>query len=344
MKRHLNTLFVTTQGAYLACQGETVKVRIERETRMRVPIHLLGSIVCFGQVACSPPLLGLCCERGVQVAFLTERGRFLGRVEGSPSGNVLLRRTQFRRADEPTFCTELARTIVLGKVANSRAVLLRAAREQGAGHSADALRQSAQHLAALIARWRHAGSDLEAIRGFEGEAARSYFQVFDNLITVQKRSFRFEGRSRRPPLDRINCLLSFVYTLLASDVTAALDATGLDSQVGYLHRDRPGRPSLALDLMEELRPSLADRLVLTLVNQRQITGRNFTLEPAGAVWLNKAGRRTVLEAYQERKRAELRHPFLDEKVTVGLLPFIQARLLARYLRGDLDGYPPFHWR
>jgi len=343
MKRHQNTLYVTSQGAYLAKEGEAVVVRIDREEKLRVPIHMLGSIVCFGQVTASPFVLGFCGERGVGVSFLTMNGRFLARVQGPISGNVLLRREQYRRADDPISSASLARCIVVAKVANSRTVLLRALRDRPQSTGSDGLRTAAatlaQHLSSLPE-----GMPLDAVRGLEGAAARAYFEAFDHLVTQQKESFFFRERSRRPPLDNLNALLSFLYTLLCHDVAAALEAVGLDPAVGFLHRDRPGRPSLALDLMEELRAFLADRLALSLINLQQIRAADFEHKETGGVVLESEARKTVLTAYQKRKQEEISHPFLGEKTTVGLLPHLQAALLARHLRGDLDGYPPFFWK
>lgn len=341
MKRHLNTLFVTAQGAWLAKEGEAVTVRADGETRLRVPIHLLDGIVCFGAVTVSPFLMAHCAEHGVGLSFLTEHGRFLARVEGPVSGNVLLRRTQYRWADDPARTAELARAFVTAKVANARAVLQRAARDHP--ERAGALAAAVETLAGSLVELDRA-HDVDSIRGLEGDAARTYFQVFDQLITSDDPAFRFDGRSRRPPKDAVNSLLSFVYTLLLHDVRSALESVGLDPQVGFLHRDRPGRPSLALDLMEELRPVLADRLVLSLINRRQIQAAGFTLAETGAVLMHDETRKTVLVTYQERKKMELRHPFLDERCTTGSIPHLQALLLARFLRGDLDAYPPFFWR
>ncbi len=341
MKTHLNTLFVTTQGAYLAKEGETVKVRIDGATRLRVPIHTLAGIVCFGNVGCSPFLLGLCGRRNVAVSFLSERGRFLARVTGATSGNVLLRREQYRCSDDPQAAAEIARAIVAAKVASSRALLVRAARES-AGTSTDAAQ-----LPEAIARSRSLLIELErlttldSIRGIEGAAAQAYFGVFDHLILHQKRGFGFSGRSRRPPGDPVNALLSFIYTLLRHDVGAALECVGLDPGVGFLHRDRPGRPSLALDLMEEFRAFVADRLALSLINRKQVKAKGFETGESGGCWMNDATRKAVLVAYQERKQDKITHPFLGEKTTVGMLLHLQALLLARFLRGDLDGYPPF---
>jgi len=343
MKHLLNTLYVTTQGAYLAREGETVLVRVGGETKLQLPIHTLGSIVCFGQVSCSPPLMGLCAERGVAVSFLSERGRFWARVEGPVSGNVLLRREQYRRADDPEASAGLARAMVIAKIANCRTVLLRAARERPERTGVPELSEAAGHLAVHLRSLEEA-APLDTVRGKEGDAARTYFGVFDHLITAQREEFFFRERSRRPPLDNMNALLSFLYTLLVHDVRSALEGVGLDPAVGYLHRDRPGRPGLALDMMEELRPFLADRLALSLVNRQQVRGEGFRKTETGAVLMNDETRKEVLVAYQKRKQEEIQHPFLGEKVAVGLLPHCQALLMARCLRGDLDGYPPFVWR
>lgn len=341
MKRHLNTLFVTTRGAWLAKEGESVVVRVGGETRLRVPLHLLEGIVCFGAVTASPFLLGYCASHGIGVSFLTENGRFLARVTGPVSGNVLLRRTQYRWADDGVRATELARAFVAGKVANARQVLLRASRDHP--EQRDDLRGVIDELYECLARLESA-ADIEAVRGIEGQAARGYFGVFGKLVTVDTESFCFVSRTRRPPLDPINALLSFVYTLLLHDVASALEVVGLDPQVGFLHRDRPGRLSLALDLMEELRAVCADRLVLTLINRRQLKPRDFERLESGACLLTDNARRTVLVSYQERKKEEVRHPFIKETCTVGAIPRIQALLLARFLRGDLDGYVPYLWR
>jgi len=343
MKRLQNTLYVTTQGAYLAKEGEAVVVRVEKESRLHVPIHMLGSIVCFGQVTASPFLLGFCGERGVGVSFLSANGRFLARVEGPVSGNVLLRRAQYRRSDDPRASADLARSIVGAKIANSRTVLLRAVRDRPQSAGADALRGAAAALAQHVTSLPE-GLPLDAVRGIEGSAARAYFEVFDHLVTQQKEHFFFRERSRRPPLDNLNALLSFLYTLLCHDVEAALETVGLDPAAGFLHRDRPGRPSLALDLMEELRAFLADRLALSLINLQQVRPADFEKKESGGVVMNDEARKTVLVAYQKRKQEEIVHPFLGEKAAVGLLPHLQAALLARHLRGDLDGYPPFFWK
>lgn len=343
MRHLLNTLYVTTQGAYLSREGETVLVRVDQEAKLRVPIHTLAGIVCFGQVSCSPPLMELCGERNVAISFLSEHGKFYARVQGPVSGNVLLRREQYRRADSEEASAEIARMVVVAKVANCRTVLLRGIRDHSENSNVPALEAAAVRLARLLEDLRQS-APLDAVRGLEGDAARTYFDVFDHLVTAQKEDFFFRERSRRPPLDNLNALLSFFYTLVVHDVSAALETVGLDPAVGYLHRDRPGRPSLALDIMEEFRPVLADRLALSLVNRQQIRGNGFRTTETGAVLMDDATRKEVLVAYQKRKREEIQHPFLGEKVEMGLLPFVQAMLLARYLRGDLDGYPPFLWK
>jgi len=343
MKRLLNTLFVTTQGAYLSREGETVLVRVEYETKLRVPIHTLGGIVCFGQVSASPPLMELCGEAGVTLSFLSEHGHFIARMHGPVSGNVLLRREQYRRADDETSSSVVARAFLVAKVANCRTVLLRSAREKPDADSAEALLSASGRLSRILKSLENEAS-LDALRGMEGEAARTYFSVFDHLVLAQKEDFYFTERSRRPPLDNLNALLSFIYTLLAHDVASALEGVGLDPAVGFLHRDRPGRPGLALDLMEELRPFLADRLALSLVNRQQIKGKGFNRTETNAVMMDDKTRKEVLVSYQKRKQEEIQHPFLGEKVAIGLLPHCQAMLLARYLRGDMDGYPPFIYK
>ena len=343
MKKHLNTLFVTTQGAYLSKEGETVVVRVEKETRLRVPVHTLGGIVCFGNVLCSPFLMGFCAERDVSISFLTEYGRFLARVQGPVSGNVLLRREQYRRADDLDVSARIARFMLTGKVANCRAVLRRALRDHPEKIDGGSVEDAARRLGHSLENVQ-SGPPLDTLRGIEGEAAHAYFSVFDHLIVAQKEGFGFRERNRRPPLDRVNCLLSFIYTLLMHDVRSALETVGLDPAVGFLHRDRPGRPGLALDMMEEFRPFLADRLTLSLINLNQVQEKGFTQSESGAVLMDDETRKAVLVAYQKRKQDEIYHPFIEEKVTIGILFHMQALLLARFLRGDLDGYPPFIWK
>lgn len=343
MKKLLNTLYVTTQGAYLAKEGECVAVRVDNAVKLRVPVHTLGGVVCFGQVSCSPFLMGFAAERGLGFSFLTEHGRFLARVQGPISGNVLLRREQYRRADSPETSAELARSIISAKIINSRRVLLRMLRDHGDNVDTTALENEAAHLKDCLQRLQQPMA-LEVARGIEGEAANGYFSVFDHLILPKGPEFRFTKRSRRPPMDRINCLLSFIYTLLAHDVRSALECVGLDSEVGFLHRDRPGRHGLALDVMEEFRASIGDRLALSLVNLGQIKKADFQILENGAVRMTDAARKTLLVAYQKRKQDTIVHPFLNEKISLGLVFHMQAMLMARWLRGDLDGYPPFVWR
>ena len=343
MKKHLNTLFVTTQGAYLSKEGETVVVKVEKEVRLRVPVHTLGGIICFGNITCSPFLMGFCAERDVTISFLTEWGRFLARVQGPVSGNVLLRREQYRRADDMDVSAQMAKAVLTGKLANCRTVLQRALRDHSTKLNADEVRKASNKIGSSL---NNLQSDLplNVLRGIEGEAAHTYFGVFDHLIISQKEDFIFRERNRRPPLDRVNCLLSFLYTLVLHDVRSALESVGIDPAVGFLHRDRPGRPGLALDMMEEFRPFLADRLTLSLINMSQIRAKGFTQMESGAVLMDDETRKTVLVAYQKRKQDEIVHPFLEEKITIGLLFYMQALLLARHLRGDLDGYPTFIWK
>ncbi len=343
MKRLLNTLYVTTEGAGLRKDGENVVVTVENAERLRAPLHMLGSIVAFGPVFVSPALIGACAGTGLTIVLLDRTGRFEARIEGPVAGNVLLRRAQYRAADAPD---EIVRSFVMGKVANQRSVLMRGLRDHR--DSMDVVAKAAldftvQRLAFILRRVAHETGGIQALRGAEGEAAQLYFSVFDHLIRIDDVHLRFHGRSRRPPLDAVNALLSFLYTLLTHDCRSAAEGVGLDPAVGFLHRDRPGRPSLALDLMEELRPVLADRLALSLINRRQLCGTDFERRDGGAVWLTDAARKTVLAAWQERKREERRHPFLDEAVPLGLFPHVQAQLLSRHLRGDLDAYPPWLW-
>lgn len=343
MKKHLNTLFVTTQGAYLAKEGESVVVRVEKENRLRVPVHTLGGIVCFGNVGCSPFLMGFCAERDVAISFLSEYGRFLASVQGPVSGNVLLRREQYRRADDMTISAKMARAVLTGKLANCRTVLQRALRDHSDKLDTDQVGHASRQISGSLRRLQE-DMPLNFMRGIEGDAAHVYFNVFNHLITSQKEDFFFQDRNRRPPLDNVNCLLSFLYTLVMHDVRSALESAGLDPAVGFLHRDRPGRPGLALDLMEEFRPFIADRLTLSLINLSQVQKKGFKKSESGAVLMDDDTRKIVLVAYQKRKQDEIMHPFIEEKVTIGLLFHMQALLLARYLRGDLDGYPPFIWK
>ena len=343
MKKHLNTLFITTQGTYLAKEGECVVVLVEKKAKARIPIHTLRGIVCFGQVSYSPYLLGHCANNNVSISHLTEYGKFLAKMQGPVSGNVLLRREQYRKADDPKACGVITQGILAGKIANCRTVLQRGARDHGDKGNEDCLRRAADQLTQGMQRLKKVHS-VDSLRGIEGDAANTYFGVFNHLITNEDPCFCFSGRNRRPPLDAPNCLLSFIYTLLVHDVRSALECVGLDPAVGYLHKDRPGRPSLALDLMEEFRPFFADRLALTLINRGQIASRDFNVTESGAVHMSDDARKALLVAYQTRKQEEVIHPFLKEKMTIGMLWHIQARLLARHIRGDLDAYPPFVWK
>lgn len=341
MKRHLNTLFVTTDETYLSKEGEAVAVRQDGNTAMRIPIHMLQSIVCLGHVGVSPYLMALCARRGVSVSFLTQHGRFLGRVSGATSGNVLLRKSHFRLSEDPIAAFELARVFVRAKIHNCRVVVMRAARDHG--DSDGLLDTTSERLANVLQRTKGTET-LDGLRGLEGEAARQYFQTFPVLIRSADTAFAMHGRSRRPPQDPVNALLSFAYGILRSDVQAACESAGLDPQIGFLHADRSGRPALALDLMEELRPVLAERVVLSLINRQQVRSAGFVTDMGGGVRMEEETRKTVLAEYQARKNEELEHPFLGEKVTLGLVPLLQARLLARTIRRELDAYPAFLWR
>ncbi|WP_439816972.1 type I-C CRISPR-associated endonuclease Cas1c [Zavarzinia sp. CC-PAN008] len=346
MRRMLNTIYVTSEDAWLRKDGANLVVEVAGQERGRAPLHMLEGVVSFGRPGASPALLAACAEAGITVSHLDPNGRFLARVEGQRSGNVLLRRAQYRWADDPARRVPIVRGIVAAKTANQRTVIRRALRDHGdslAGPAAAALQEAEARLTDIARRTLVPG-DVEVLRGLEGEAAFVYFQVFDHLIRSDDAAFTFGGRSRRPPLDRINALLSFLYAMLGHDCRSALEAHGLDPQVGFLHTDRPGRASLALDLMEELRPVLADRLALSLVNRRQVAAHDFILEEAGGVRLTDEARKRILVAWQERKRDDLRHPFLDEVMPLGLVAHAQAQLLARHLRGDLDGYPGFIWK
>ena len=343
MRKLLNTLFVTSEDSYLALENENVVV-INGENKLgQFPLSILEGIVCFSYKGASPALMGACAGRGIQLCFMTPRGRFLARVCGEDRGNVLLRKQQYRVSDSPAESCLIARNMILGKVFNARRVLERTLRDHGMRVDTEALRkvstQLAQHLPAI-----ETAVDLDTLRGLEGEASARYFSGFNQLILNQKDDFSFEGRNRHPPRDNVNAMLSFAYTLLANDCGAALESVGLDSYVGFMHRDQPGRASLALDLMEELRAPLADRLVLTLINNRMVQKNHFRRQADGVVLLNDDGRKLFLNAWQERKRDAITHPYLQEKVYWGLVPYVQALLLARYLRGDLDGYPTFFWK
>ena len=336
----MNVLYITSPEAYLAKEGENVLVLVEEETKLRIPVHNLEGIVCFGHTGASPALMHLCAERNVALSFHSEGGRFLARVTGRTNGNVLLRRKQYRIADNLEETLQYAKNFIFGKVYNCRCVLQRFLRDHGEKGGFSRVDEKIRFLSSQLLK-AHNCQNIAILRGIEGESARAYYSVFDNLILGEKGVFRFEGRSRRPPLDATNAILSYLYTMLAHDCTSALETVGLDPQVGFLHRERPGRPSLALDLMEELRPYLVDRLALSLINNRQIDGKSFVAKESGGVIMTDEARKGIIASWQKRKQEEINHPFVGEKIAVGLIPYAQAMLLARHLRGDLDAYPPF---
>lgn len=338
-----NTLYVTTPEAYLSLDGENVVVLKEQEQLGRIPLHNLEGIVTFGYAGASPALMAACAQRQVALTFLSAHGRFLCRVTGEVQGNVLLRKKQYHISESEGESALAAKPILLGKIYNARWVLERAIRDYALRLDTDRIGKASAFLQQSLSRIRDA-QILEELRGIEGEAAARYFSVLDELILQQKMDFFFHGRNKRPPLDNMNAMLSFVYTLLAHDVAAALQAVGLDPYVGFLHRDRPGRISLALDMMEELRPILADRFVLSLVNLRQVSPGGFNVRENGAVVMDDTTRKTILTAWQQKKQEIITHPFLEEKLPWGLVAHSQAMLLAHFLRGDLDGYPPFLWK
>jgi CRISPR-associated protein Cas1 len=345
MRKLLNTLYVTSEDAWLRKDGANLVVEIAGVEKARAPLHMLDGIVTFGRPGASPAALAACVDAGITISFLEPNGRFLARVEGVRTGNVLLRRTQHRVADDPGRTAVIVRAVVTAKTANQRTVLRRALRDYAdmKPEPAAALNAAERRLTDILRRTM-AAAGVDELRGLEGEAAAVYFAVFRHLLRRDDDEFVFRGRSRRPPLDRVNALLSFLYAMLGHDSRSALESHGLDPQIGFLHADRPGRASLALDLMEELRPVLADRLALSLINRRQLGADDFIVEEAGGVRLTDDARRQVLIAWQERKRETLRHPFLGEIAPLGLVAALQAQLLARHLRGDLDGYPPFIWK
>ena len=343
MRKMLNVLYVTNPEAYLARDGENLVVRVQDAEVFRTPIHYLESIVTFGHMGASPALMGLCVDRGVTVSFMTEYGRHRATLIGTPKGNVLLRRKQYRLADSEQESARLASMFIIAKLANCRTVLRRFVSDYGDKFETGDISNVSKMLARNVLRLGN-GQTLDEIRGVEGESARKYFMSLNHLIVAQKDHFYIKGRNRRPPLDNLNALLSYLYSLLMHEARAALETVGLDPYVGFLHRDRPGRAGLALDLMEEFRPYIADRLALSLINRRQLTGGSFVKKESGGVILKDEARKLVIEAWQKRKKEEITHPFLEKKIPVGLLPYAQAMLLARHLRGDLEHYPPFVWK
>jgi len=340
MRKLLNTLYVTTNGAYLHKDRETVSVNVDRKKVLQVPILALENIFCFGRITISPQLMEHCVKNNVGLAMFSEYGRFHARIVGKKSGNVLLRRQQYRIADDDEKCCEIARNIVGAKVSNSRVVLQKALRNRPDCEGADGLQAACSAMKSTLGRVQREHS-VEALRGQEGEAANIYFRVFDHLISQQKNEFTFTNRNRRPPKDSANALLSFVYAILLQDCASALEGVGLDSYVGFLHKDRPGRQSLALDIIEEFRSFIGDRLSLSLINLKQLSKKDFSFKENGAVFLNETGRKTVLQQYQKRKQENIHHPVIKETVKIGLLFHVQALLLARHIRGDMDYYPAF---
>lgn len=343
MRKLLNVLFVTSEDAYLSLDGENVVVNRDKQETGRFPLHNLSGILCFSYAGASPALMGACGKRGVDLSFCTPTGRFMARAVGEENGNVLLRREQYRIADDQRRSCLIARSMILGKLYNTRWSIERTRRDHPDRIDQERFSAASETLKGLLPLVSEETS-LESLRGLEGIGASAYFSVFEDMILREKERFRFHSRNRRPPLDPVNALLSFAYSLLSSQCASALESVGLDAYVGFLHRDRPGRTSLAADLMEELRPCYADRFVLTLINNRVIRGDDFQKSENGAVLLNDEGRRKFLKAWQERKREVIRHPFLEENLPWGLVPYVQALLLARYIRGDLDAYPPFLWK
>lgn len=343
MKKLLNTLYVTIPETYLSLDGENVVVLKEKQELGRVPMHNIDRIMTFGYMGVSPALMGKCVENGIELVFMTPYGKFLARVEGNINGNVLLRREQYRIADDKNKSLEIAKNMIIGKIYNCRQVLLRVLRDHELRVDQEIFRKKAGFLQEAIQKCRDV-KDIDSLRGIEGECASVYFSVFDEMILQQKKEFYFSTRSKRPPLDNVNALLSFSYSLCTGMCTSALEAVGLDSYVGFMHTDRPGRRSLALDLVEEFRAWFCDRFVLMLINKKVVNADDFEKREDGAVVLNEKGRKEVLAAWQKRKNEVMKHPFLDEKMEWGMLPYVQALLLARYIRGDLDAYPVFMWK
>lgn len=340
MRKLLNTLYVTTPDAYLSRDGLNVVVKVKDDEMFRIPILNIEGIVSFGYMGASPSLIQLCSEYNVGVTFMSPHGRFMGRISGPVRGNVLLRRKQYRLADNKTAALQLSSIFISGKIANSRNVVERFMRD----HASDIQLLTLEGVSSRLKKYKQItfrAESFDQLRGLEGEASSLYFSVFDQLIIAQKEDFRFNGRNRRPPKDKVNALLSFAYTLLAHEVQSALESVGIDPFVGFLHTDRPGRPSLALDMMEELRAYLADRLVLTLINRRQINTKGFVEHADQGVVMDDNTRKEVLQTWQKRKREEVVHPYLNEKIPIGLIPYVQAMLMARYLRGDIENYPVF---
>jgi CRISP-associated protein Cas1 len=343
MKKLLNVLYVTTPDSYLSLDGENIVIFSEGKEKFRIPIHNIESIVSFGYSGVSPALMGFCMKKGVTICFLDPNGKFLARVSGGVYGNVLLRKEQYRVSTIENECVLIAINCITAKLINSRVVIERGVRDHEQRVDTKALKRVLSTIKNSINSLQNCKT-LEKIRGIEGNCSKEYFEVFDELVLIQKDDFFMYNRNKRPPTDNLNTMLSFLYTLLAHDIQSALETVGLDPYVGFLHKDRPGRPSLALDIMEEFRAFFADRLVLSLINRRQVTPKGFTVKESGGVMMNDQTKKDILIAWQKRKQEIITHPFLKEKINTGLLPYVQALLLARYLRGDIEGYPPFLWK
>ena len=343
MQRFLNTLYITTQKSYLHKKGDAIEVIVGDEVKASIPMITLDSIVCFGNISVSPFLLGAAPEHNITISFLSETGRFLARVQGPVAGNVLLRKAQYRVSDDKEKSAQVAKYFILGKVANQKTVLQRAIRDHKDKVDVNRVQAAIISLSKNLEKIEKE-IDLDKLRGIEGDSAETYFSVFDELITSQKEGFKFEGRNRRPPLDNVNAMLSYVYTLLYHDMISALEVVGLDPAVGFMHRDRPGRLSLALDLMEEFRAFFADRLVLSLINLNEVAAEQFEKTASGAVIMNEIARKTVINAYQKKKEVVVNHPYVEKRMHLAILFQTQARLFARYLRGDIDGYPVYIWK
>ena len=343
MRKLLNTLYITIENGYLHKDGENIVLEADGVKKFAMPIHNLEGIICIGNIIVSAHLMGFCAERQVSLSFVSEFGKFLARSTGKINGNVLVRKKMYAMTEDPEVALQVARSLMLGKVVNSRAVLERGLRDHSQSIESEVVAKNSQYLQGRLNKIKNAES-YEALLGYEGECAKSYFEGLDHLILANKDVFFMSTRSRRPPLDNMNAILSFIYTILMHDVQSALEAVGLDSYAGFYHRDRPGRASLALDLMEELRPILADRLALSLVNRKQLTGKDFLQKESGAVLMTDEARKTLLSEWQKRKKEEITHPFINEKISIGLIPYVQAMLLSKFIRGELDGYPPFFWK
>lgn len=343
MRKLLNVLYISNPESYLSIDGENIVVSIKGVDKFRIPVHNIESIVCFSYMGASPALMGLCAKQSVGLSFVSPYGKFLGRVTGGVYGNVLLRKKQYQVSESEGECLQIAINFITSKLVNSRVAIERCIRDHSETVDVVALKEASAYLKKNSIRLQRSSS-LDEIRGIEGDCAKAYFGVFDQLVLHQKEEFFMRGRNKRPPRDNLNAMISFLYTILAHDIQSALETVGLDPYVGFLHRDRPGRPSLALDIMEEFRSFMVDRLVLSMINRKQISGNGFSEKESGGVLMDDDTRKEVLTAWQKRKQEKITHPFLGEKMEIGLLPYAQTLLLARYLRGDINAYPPFLWK